>query len=91
MSVDNFDPPPNCHQFLTIVFYYFLALSVIFHLSFCRDSIIVPTVTGFTSVYSGFAIFTVLGFMAHQKGVDVSQVAAQGESTKSKGCNSKEV
>ena len=31
-----------------------------------------------TSLYSGLAIFSVLGFMAHEQGVDVGQVAESG-------------
>lgn len=43
-----------------------------------RDSLIVPTVSTLTSIYSGFAIFFVLGFMARLKDVDVGKVATQG-------------
>jgi solute carrier family 6 GABA transporter-like protein 6/8/11/12/13 len=31
-----------------------------------------------TSFYAGFAIFSVLGFMAHEQGLSVSQVAESG-------------
>jgi len=43
-----------------------------------RDSILVPIVNCATSFYGGFAIFSVLGYMAVQKGVSVDQVAASG-------------
>ena len=43
-----------------------------------RDSIVVPLINCLTSFYSGFAIFSVLGFMAVQKGVTVDEVAASG-------------
>ena len=43
---------------------------------------IVVCVTGFTCMYAGFAIFSVLGFMAEQKGVDIEHVAAQGKALK---------
>lgn len=43
-----------------------------------RDALIVPLVVGLTSLYSGFAIFTVLGFMATMKGVAIDKVAAEG-------------
>ena len=43
-----------------------------------RDSIIVPLINCGTSMYAGFAIFSVLGFMAVQKGVDVQDVADEG-------------
>jgi len=43
-----------------------------------RDSLIVPFINCFTSFYSGFAVFAVLGFMAHSKGVEVKDVADAG-------------
>jgi solute carrier family 6 amino acid transporter-like protein 5/7/9/14 len=43
-----------------------------------RDAIMVPIINCATSFYGGFAIFSVLGYMALQKGVDVSDVAASG-------------
>ena len=36
-------------------------------------------VNSFTSLYSGFVIFSVLGFMAHEQGVSVDTVAESGE------------
>ncbi|XP_052831093.1 sodium- and chloride-dependent glycine transporter 2 [Octopus bimaculoides] len=43
-----------------------------------RDSILVPLVDCFTSFFSGFVIFTVLGFMSKVKGVDVDTVVKGG-------------
>lgn len=43
-----------------------------------RDSLIVPIVNVLTSFYAGFVIFSVLGYMAHKKGVSVAEVAADG-------------
>jgi hypothetical protein len=43
-----------------------------------RDSLIVPIVNACTSVYAGFVIFSVLGYMAKTKGVAVDEVAASG-------------
>jgi len=43
-----------------------------------RDSLIVPITNILTSFYAGFVIFSVLGYMALTKGVDVADVAASG-------------
>ena len=43
-----------------------------------RDSILVPLINCGTSLFAGFAIFSVLGYMAELKGVSVDEVAASG-------------
>lgn len=43
-----------------------------------RDTFMVPIINCLTSFYAGFVIFASLGFMAHQKGVSVADVAAGG-------------
>lgn len=43
-----------------------------------RDTVIIALVNSGTSFLAGFAIFSALGFMAHEQGVEVSDVAEKG-------------
>lgn len=49
-----------------------------FHNNCYRDSVIISITNCATSVYAGFVIFSILGFMAKHLGVDVSRVADHG-------------
>jgi SNF family Na+-dependent transporter len=49
-----------------------------FNHNFIRDCTFVACINSGTSLYAGFVVFSVLGFMAQQQGVPVSQVAESG-------------
>ena len=46
--------------------------------NFVKDCIFISTTNSLTSLYSGFAIFSVLGFMAQEQGVPIATVAESG-------------
>uniref|UniRef100_A0A673BRA1 Transporter n=1 Tax=Sphaeramia orbicularis TaxID=375764 RepID=A0A673BRA1_9TELE len=45
---------------------------------FCRDCLWLCLLNSCTSVVAGFAVFSVLGFMAHEQGVPIAEVAESG-------------
>ncbi|XP_066999391.1 sodium-dependent noradrenaline transporter-like [Anabrus simplex] len=49
-----------------------------FHNNCLRDCLVTTAVNCFTSFFSGFVIFTYLGFMSHKQGIDISLVATEG-------------
>lgn len=49
----------------------------------CRDAFLLALINSGTSFFAGFVVFSVLGFMAAEQGVDISKVA---ESGKRNGC-----
>nr|XP_054750074.1 sodium- and chloride-dependent taurine transporter-like [Lytechinus pictus] len=49
-----------------------------YHHNVYRDSMILAGANSFTSLYGGIAIFSVLGYMSHEQGVPIDQVASKG-------------
>lgn len=47
-----------------------------------RDAYILAVINSSTSFFAGFVVFSVLGFMASEQGVDISHVAESGECQK---------
>lgn len=52
---------------------------MVISLSHCRDAFILALINSGTSFFAGFVVFSVLGFMAAEQGVDISNVAESGE------------
>lgn len=46
---------------------------------FPRDAIIVSVMDSFTSIFAGFVIFAIIGYMSHELQVEIGDVAAEGE------------
>ncbi|XP_033755382.1 sodium- and chloride-dependent taurine transporter-like isoform X2 [Pecten maximus] len=49
-----------------------------FNDNFYRDSIVIMCINSGTSILGGFAVFSVLGFMAREQGVDISDISTSG-------------
>lgn len=47
----------------------------------CRDCMALCCLNSATSIFAGFAVFSVLGFMAQDLGISMDEVAASGELT----------
>ncbi|XP_061668127.1 sodium- and chloride-dependent creatine transporter 1-like isoform X1 [Syngnathoides biaculeatus] len=49
-----------------------------FHYNCYRDAFVLAVINSGTSFFAGFVVFSVLGFMAAEQGVDISKVAESG-------------
>ncbi|TWW56760.1 Sodium- and chloride-dependent creatine transporter 1 [Takifugu flavidus] len=56
-----------------------------FHNNCYRDAFILAIINSGTSFFAGFVVFSVLGFMAAEQGVDISKVAESGKNTTHQG------
>ena len=45
-----------------------------------RDAIMINLVSFFTSLYAGFAVFSIIGYMAHEQGLEIEKVIDSGRS-----------
>ena len=43
-----------------------------------RDAVMIAVINCATSIFAGFVIFSVIGYMAKKAGVDVEEMANQG-------------
>jgi len=50
----------------------------------CSDAVIVTVINCATSLFAGFVVFAILGFMAEQQNVPVKDVATDGMHTLSR-------
>lgn len=49
-----------------------------YHNNVLKDALLISAVNSLTSLFSGFVIFSVLGYMAHEQGRDVKDVVTSG-------------
>lgn len=68
---------PACPFSHNIIHSLFLCLVCVFF--FCRDAFLLALINSGTSFFAGFVVFSVLGFMAAEQGVDISKVADSGK------------
>lgn len=61
------------------------SFSILLFTFFCRDAFILAIINSGTSFFAGFVVFSVLGFMATEQGVDISKVAESGKNTAHQG------
>lgn len=66
--------PPDCIQT------HCTELQLMFSSSLLRDAFVLAFINSGTSFFSGFVVFSILGFMASEQGVDISKVAESGKS-----------
>ena len=80
--------PPDCEALLTDLSLQFTyAMKTFLHMTwpifmyifFFRDVLILGVVDAFTCLLAGFAIFSILGYLAHTQNMEVTDVVKEGE------------
>ncbi len=68
----------NCYRCVNCCIAIITACFASYFASFSRDVLVTSCVNSFTSFFSGFVIFTYLGYMSVLRGKDIEEVAEQG-------------
>lgn len=63
----------QCHSLCSLYSSFFPSVFL------CRDAFLLAIINSGTSFFAGFVVFSVLGFMAAEQGVDISKVAESGK------------
>ena len=78
--LENWEPLFWNVPFLTVtLLFHYVFLFLLFFLSWPRDAIITSSINSLTSFFSGFVVFSFLGYMSHKHNVALDKVARDGK------------